>query len=296
MKLSKDNELLRKMQLQIKQDGEEEGNKPMKQVYKEQRKALDDMVKFIAFLYVTHSVNGLLSVKKSEKRKIVDDSEKMLVGLGKNLGKQEIMVVNSVLTEGFKNAYYTNAFIYQLGGLNVNFKIHRQEFIDAIVNKKFKSEDFSSRIWTNKSTMIDTLQSEILNNLRGQTPIDVAVKNIQKKFNTTAYQSERLFTTELARIQSEAHDNIARQAGIKRQLFDATLDSHTSNLCISYDGTEWDIDDPVKPIPPLHPLCRSALIDLTDSWSYTTKRDNATKELISYKKYNEWLDDKGIAD
>ena len=295
MALQQNNEILRRMQLQIKVDGEEEAEQEMRTVYKEQKKALNEVSKFISALFAAYTINGLVSLKKSEKNKVIKDSEKTLIDLGKKLGNHEIKTIGEILKNQYKNSYYTNAFVFELGGLKPNFKIQRDEFINAIVNKKFHGDSFSDKIWTNKAKMIDKLQSEILNNLRGQTHIDQAIRNIQKEFNVSAFQSKRLFVTELARVQSEGHDEIARSAGIKRQLFDVTLDHKTSELCRGYDGTEWDINDPLKPIPPLHVFCRSALIDLTDSWQFTTKRDNETKELIPYKKYNEWLDDKGVA-
>jgi len=37
----------------------------------------------------------------------------------------------------------------------------------------------------------------------------------------------------------------------------ATLDNRTTILCSSLDGTQWDLNDPNRPIPPLHYNCRT---------------------------------------
>lgn len=49
--------------------------------------------------------------------------------------------------------------------------------------------------------------------------------------------------------------------------FLATLDSRTTILCASLDGTEWQLDDPDMQIPPLHFNCRSQLVPVID-WSH----------------------------
>lgn len=51
---------------------------------------------------------------------------------------------------------------------------------------------------------------------------------------------------------------------IRRYRFEAILDTRTSDICRSLDGTEWDADDPNMPVPPLHPNCRSTLVPILD--------------------------------
>ncbi|MEG1314066.1 MAG: minor capsid protein, partial [Bacilli bacterium] len=75
----------------------------------------------------------------------------------------------------------------------------------------------------------------------------------------------------------------------------ATLDNKTSKICRSYDGKVFDIDDINKPIPPLHPFCRSCLINIPfDNWQPKKRKDNETKEIIDYVDYDKWKSDKGI--
>ncbi|ENA3276235.1 phage head morphogenesis protein, partial [Acinetobacter baumannii] len=42
--------------------------------------------------------------------------------------------------------------------------------------------------------------------------------------------------------------------------FVSVLDGRTSKLCASLDGSVWEINDPAKRVPPLHPNCRSILV------------------------------------
>lgn len=82
---------------------------------------------------------------------------------------------------------------------------------------------------------------------------------------------------------------MAKDHDIKQQLFMATLDSKTSNICRSKDGLVFDIDDPNKPIPPLHPHCRSVLVNLVSKdWKPKQRYDNQSKQNIDWTTYEEW--------
>ena len=82
----------------------------------------------------------------------------------------------------------------------------------------------------------------------------------------------------------------AKEHNIKKQLFCATLDRRTSKICQSLDGKVFNYDDSNKKIPPLHPNCRSCLIDIIDGWKPKTRLDNETKQNINYQTYSEWKD------
>ena len=86
----------------------------------------------------------------------------------------------------------------------------------------------------------------------------------------------------------------AKEHNIKKQLFCATLDRKTSKICQSLDGKIYDFNDVHKQIPPLHPNCRSCLIDIVDGWKPKTRLDNETKQRINYKSYKEWKNEKNI--
>ena len=149
-------------------------------------------------------------------------------------------------------------------------------------------------IWHNKNQVAKTLKKEINDFLNGKTDVNTISKNIKNRFDVNYNISNRLVRTEIAKTQCEANEVWAKQHNIKKQMFCATLDGKTSKICQSLDGKIYDFDDEDKKIPPLHPNCRSCLIDIVDGWKPTQRLDNETKQRINYKSYKEWKNEKNI--
>ncbi|MGN5723678.1 minor capsid protein [Acinetobacter calcoaceticus] len=71
---------------------------------------------------------------------------------------------------------------------------------------------------------------------------------------------DRTVRTVRSHVANQAYLNSFNQIGFEYVKLVATLDGRTSKLCASLDGTVWEINDPEKRVPPLHPNCRSILI------------------------------------
>ncbi|HEO1793698.1 TPA: minor capsid protein [Acinetobacter baumannii] len=71
---------------------------------------------------------------------------------------------------------------------------------------------------------------------------------------------DRTVRTVRSHVANQAYLNSFNQIGFEYVRLVATLDGRTSKLCASLDGTVWEINDPAKRIPPLHPNCRSILV------------------------------------
>ena len=92
-------------------------------------------------------------------------------------------------------------------------------------------------------------------------------------------------------MQAGVNELWAEEYNIEWQLFDATLDGKTTEICQRYDGQVFRKDDSNKPIPNVttHICCRSCLIALpSKDYRPKTKIDNETKERIPYTNYKEW--------
>ncbi|ENX34912.1 hypothetical protein F889_01552 [Acinetobacter colistiniresistens] len=78
--------------------------------------------------------------------------------------------------------------------------------------------------------------------------------------STTKVDIERTVRTVRSHVANQAYQDSFNQLGFEYVKLVATLDGRTSKLCASLDGTVWEIHDPLKRVPPLHPNCRSILV------------------------------------
>jgi SPP1 gp7 family putative phage head morphogenesis protein len=285
--------IYRKQIEQISIDNEDYTDDEMKPIYAEQKKSLDGLHTVVGALFIAYAVNGLLKMNASQKAN--SGIKEHLKTMGKDLGDSEIAKVTDILAKTYSDTYYKNAFVMDSGiKVDLKFDILKKEFIDAAVNQKFKEELFSDRIWKNKADMIDKLQSSITECMKGNTTIDKIVKDIRDTFNTTAYESQRLVQTENARIQTQASYDIGISSGVEKVMWSATLDSKTAEEDADLDGKVWGINED-HPEPPLHPSCRCCLINVPyEGWTPTQRKDNETKDIIDYKDYATWKNDKGV--
>lgn len=295
LKVAKVDPQYQKIIEQIRLDSENFANNSMKGVYSLNKKILDKLHMQIAKIYIDYAQDGYLKLTQQDKRKITSDITDKLKSVGLGLGKVEVITISDILKNVYTTTYYKNAFVLESGiSGNIKFNILKQEFIDSAVNAKFKESTFSDRIWNNKADMIDKLQKSIVEAYKGNTTIDKIAKDIQHTFNVSAYESNRLVATETARVAVKAQEQIGLDSGCKEVMWDATLDSKTAPEDASLDGKVWGINEN-HPEPPLHPHCRCVLINVPFAdWKPMKRKDNEIKEIMDYKKYNEWMKDKGI--
>ena len=79
-----------------------------------------------------------------------------------------------------------------------------EKYAHAIVNASFKNATYSDRIWMYQGMLKAELESLLASGLiQGQNPKKLA-KHLEKRFGVSAYNAQRLMTTELARVQTEA--------------------------------------------------------------------------------------------
>ena len=82
--------------------------------------------------------------------------------------------------------------------------LKNEKYAHAIVNASFKNATYSDRIWMYQGMLKAELEGLLASGLiRGQNPKKLA-KHLEKRFGVSAYNAQRLMTTELARVQTEA--------------------------------------------------------------------------------------------
>ncbi|OLN27535.1 minor capsid protein [Desulfosporosinus metallidurans] len=288
--------LYRKKIEQIKIDGEDFASNAMKDVFVEHKAALDQLHRLISKMYIDHAKDGLLNLTSAQRNDLTATVKATLKEMGISLAKSESSKVYRMLIEIFKTTYYQSAFVLE-SGMKTNIKLNllKNEFVASAVNSKFKGELFSKRIWENKASMMDKLQSSIIQAMKGEIHLDKVARNMRDTFNATAYQSMRLVMTEAARVQTQATDDVGRSTGVTQQMYSATLDMKTNPVDASCDGNVYDINDSGKPKIPNHPNCRCCFVNVPYAgWSPTSRRDNSTGKNIGYATYKDWAESKGI--
>ena len=272
----------------------EKYSKQINKIARIQRKSVRTILDEIAKIILEYNVkNEVMDISISDKAELKKQMNNLINDVLKGEYESEKNVITSTLNDVAKDSYYSSCFIYQLG-VSYTLKPVEQDVLDDIINKKIDGKSYSSRIWHNKNKVAKTLKKEINDFLNGKTDVNIISKNIKNRFNVDLNVSNRLVRTEIAKAQCEANEVWANEHNIKKQLFCATLDRRTSKICQSLDGKIYDFDDVHKQIPPLHPNCRSCLIDIVDGWKPTQRLDNETKQNINYQTYYEWKKQKKI--
>ncbi|MGE5627818.1 MAG: minor capsid protein [Solirubrobacterales bacterium] len=280
-----------KLILQFEAAGYKLSEDMAKVIYEMQKRNQEDILNQIAKILLSYTIkDSELSISDNDRKKLQQDFNEKITAVMNCQLTSENEVIASILKKVVEQKYYTSAYAMSLG---INYKLKKVSNgdIDKIVNSKLQGEAWGERLWENKKAMASELQQQAADFLKGKVNVNQIEDAIKNKFNQNAYNSHRLVQTEVARCQTAANDLFAEKHSVKQQMFCATLDSRTSETCRGYDGKVFDIDDSNKPTPPLHPFCRSCLINIPyDDWKPKMRVDNETKEKIPYMTYDEWYE------
>ncbi len=199
----------------------------------------------------------------------------------------------------YSEGYYYTAFEIQKG---FNTACSLMEFneneLEKVISKPWTldGENFSSRIWKNKSKLINTLHTNLTQALiRGDNPEKI-VGNIASTMESSRKAARRLVMTESAYFSSVSQKDCYSDLGIKEYEIVATLDSHTSEICQELDGKVFKMSDYEVGVtaPPFHCYCRTCTVPyFNDEFTIGEKRaarslNGKTEYIPSDIKYNDW--------
>lgn len=263
-------------------------------LHKEQR---DKLLQSIASIILEYKVTNEFMNLSNEEKKILNEKLGNEINESfKEQNKIEKQEMDSLLKKIAEDKFYMNCFNLALG-IDFTLKKIDSKALDRIIKDTVEGKNYSDRLWRNKNYLSKLLRKEIKEFLEGKTSINEISKIVKDRFNQNSFNSKRLINNETARVQSEVNEQWAKDYDIGYQLFMATLDQKTSEICRRLDGNVYAIDDKNKPIPPTgtHVCCRSCLISIPSTkWRPKKRMDNETKDHISYKKYEEWKKDNNI--
>lgn len=221
----------------------EEAENELKKVYSQQKESRDELLKEIAMIMLTYTIlDGLMNIKKNDKDEIYKKLSELIIINYKNISNKEVEVLNNILETTVKKTF--NFYSYNSGLKDVR----------KIVESNFKGKHFSKRIWSNEQEVSKYLHKQVNNFLNGKINVNQIKKDIEKTFNSSAYNARRLVETEVNRCSSNAFDRFCEETGVKKVRYNATLDSRLCNDCEQYHDRVFDIKDKIE--VPRHPCCR----------------------------------------
>jgi len=81
--------------------------------------------------------------------------------------------------------------------------------------------------------------------------------------NTSKVDIERIVRTLRSHISNQVYLYNFKNFNFEYVRFVSVLDGRTSKTCAAIDGSIWELNDPTKKVPPLHPNCRSILVPVS---------------------------------
>lgn len=157
----------------------------------------------------------------------------------------------------------------------------------AIVNASFKNATYSDRIWMYQGMFKAELDSLLKTGLiQGKHPTELA-RHLQKRFGVSAYNANRLMTTELARVQTEAQKQSFIRNGFTQYTFLAI--GTACEACRALNEKHFDIDKmmPGENAPPMHPNCRCSVAAYMDSEEYEAWIETYKEHGMSFEEWKQ---------
>ena len=204
--------------------------------------------------------------------------------------------VDKLLKKNYLHNYYHTVYEIQKG-FNIGWDIAAVDdrTLERLISKPWATDgkNFSERIWSNKTSLINEVQTQLTRTfMLGKAPDD-AIKAIAKKMKSSMGQAGRLVMTESAYFSSQSQKDAFNALDVEKFEIVATLDSSTSEICRELDGKVFDMKnfEPGVTAPPFHPWCRTTTVPYFDD-NFTERaargEDGKTYYVDSKLNYKDW--------
>lgn len=236
----------------------------------------------LAYEYRMKRLNALL--------KNTDEKFKELYNI--NLGDTTAFL-KSIIPEAY---YHTIFDIAQGIGTQPEFSAVNSRLINKIIHEDWSGENYSKRIWKNTNKLAEEVREVLTEAATNGESIYKTSAKVADKFNTSAYNAERLIRTETTYATNQAEMLAYDELEIEKYEFVATLDTRTSPICQKMDGKVFETKEAQagKNLPAMHPNCRSTTIPYFKDGMPTvrTARDKDGNRITvpANMKYDEWYD------
>ncbi len=180
-----------------------------------------------------------------------------------DVAHSEVETLDRYLNDTYQDTYLRNIYEFEKGtGIGVDFSRINENEVELLLDRPWAEDGkhFSERVWgEHRKDLVDSLNKDFRKMLvNGENPLDLAPK-LQKRFDVTKYQAERLVHTESAYFAEEATAKSYDECGVEEYELIATLDYKTSEICRELDGKHYPVKKKQTGLnyPPFHPNCRT---------------------------------------
>lgn len=206
---------LEKETLKIYQSAEKTGGKVTKDVLKQYKSAMDNILAEIAQITLKYSENGVMKISYAQRLKVLSQLARTLKAQCKELAAYQDKAVTAAVEKVLDDAYYSTAYAIDKGiEINKSFSMLSQEFIDTAINLEIDGKTFSNRIWDDCTLLANRVKSDVQKAMIQGTSPEKLARQIKKDFGSSAYQAQRLINTEIARAVTTAQDEAYRNSGV----------------------------------------------------------------------------------
>lgn len=217
--------------------------KQLKKIYKHKRLNRDVLLQEVANILLTYTIaNDVMVMDKKTIDKEYEKMSKLIIDISKGEAASQEKIIEELLSSVVKETY--SFYSYNKGLKDVK----------KIIESNFKGKHFSDRVWDNEKEVANHLHKKMKDFLKGKVNVNQIRKDIEKTFNTSAYNSKRLVETEVSRVSGNAFDRYCKETQVKKVRYNATLDGKLCDDCGQYHNKVFDIKDKLE--TPRHPLCR----------------------------------------
>lgn len=278
------------------------------ELLKQYKRALDDIRLKIAQMYEKYGDKVQYSDMSSYNRLL--NLEKEIAVRIKALTKEGISTVTSGLKDVFTESYYYTGFSAESATLlKLGFGIVPDKVIQGSLVNPLDVENWTQRFGVNQTKFTNLIRSELTQGLLQGHGYSKVARKITERTNEAAYKARRIIRTESHRVYSAARqlgfdkvETAADNLGFKvRREWHSTLDERTRESHQSMDGQHPDENGFYKfpsggktsgpglsGIPEEDINCRCTEITAISGFEIGKRKDNVSKELISYKTFEQW--------
>lgn len=224
----------------------EYADKQSKKIYKEQKDNKEELLKMIALLLLTYEIkDDKVNIPVKEKASILTFIEKAFKTQCTNEEKILKDILTNTVNKTWKYYHY-----------NKNLKD-----ILKLISKDFEGKSFSDRVWDNGNEVAKELEKKLNRFIRGEINVSDIKSEIEKTYNKGAYNTKRLVTNEVARLQRNSFYSYCKETGVNKVVRHTALDNRVCEDCSPYEGHVYTLSEYNK--LDFHVLCR-CFFDIAD--------------------------------
>lgn len=175
--------------------------------------------------------------------------------------------VTDLLSSNYIASYYDRAYTIAHGvDVAVRFDAITKSGVEAAVKSRWSHSNYSQKIWNDRDRLVRALSTIIPQSFSRGLSSNQLGDMIAKEMNASKTRSRTLARTEVNYISNKADLDVYKIAGIEEYEYLATLDSRTSDICRSLDGSTFKVTQAQVGVnyPPMHPNCRSTTVPKMD--------------------------------